>query len=297
MQELNQEKQVEHSAPTLKETVESTVVSEDFSPNNPPWNSAIAFVFWLLSVFFIAVVPMVILLPFALGQNINVSDQSAFTEFLKTPKAIFVQVVSVIPAHILTLILAWVIVTKGRKYSFFKMLGWKWKGFNWWKCLLILFGIFVVAAVTSNFFPEQDNDFLKILRSSRMTVFAVAFLATFSAPLVEEVVYRGILYSAFQKTFNIPVAVVIVTILFSIVHVPQYLGSPSTIFLIFVLSLVLTLVRVKYDNLLPCIILHFFINGIQSVGLLLEPYLPVPENINALPETASFIIFSLKHFL
>lgn len=297
MQEFNQAKQNEHNTPEFEETSQTAEVLEEPTPNNPPWNSGIAFLFWLLSVFFIAVVPVVVLVPYALSQNISVSDQAAFTEFLKTPQAIFVQVTSVIPAHILTLIVAWMIVTRFRKHSFFKTLGWKWNGFNWWKCLLILVGIFIIAAVTSSFFPEQDNDFLKILRSSRMTVFAVAFLATFTAPLVEEVVYRGIVYSAFQRTFNIPIAVIIVTILFSIVHVPQYLGSPSTIFLIFVLSLVLTLVRVKYDNLLPCIILHFFINGIQSVGLLLEPYLPVPENINSFPETASFIILSLQHLL
>lgn len=297
MQEFNQEKQNEHNTPEFEQILQTSEVIEEPTPNNPPWNSGVAFLVWLTSVFFIAAVPVIILLPFALSQNINVSDQSVFTEFLKTPQAIFVQVVSVIPAHILTLIVAWMVITKFRKHSFFKTLGWKWNGFNWWKCLLILLGIFIIAAVTSSFFPEQDNDFLKILRSSRMTVLAVAFLATFSAPLVEEVVYRGVLYSAFQRTFSIPIAVVIVTILFSIVHVPQYLGSPSTIFLIFVLSFALTFVRVRYDNLLPCIILHFFINGIQSVGLLLEPYLPVPDNLNTLPETASFIVFSIKHIL
>jgi len=37
----------------------------------------------------------------------------------------------------------------------------------------------------------------------------------------------------------------------------------------------LTLVRVRAKSLLPCIILHTAINGIQSVYLILEPYLGV----------------------
>ncbi len=63
----------------------------------------------------------------------------------------------------------------------------------------------------------------------------------------------------------------VVTLLFAIVHVPQYWGSPATIVLICILSLVLTLIRVQTGNLLPCIIMHTIFNGIQSVVLLIQP--------------------------
>ena len=63
-------------------------------------------------------------------------------------------------------------------------------------------------------------------------LYTVAFLAVFTAPFVEEVIYRGILYSALQRTTGTVLAVVIVTLLFAAVHVPQYWGSPSTIMLL-----------------------------------------------------------------
>ena len=131
---------------------------------------------------------------------------------------------------------------------------------------------------------------MKILRSSRSAVYVVAFLATFTAPLVEEVVYRGVLYSALQKSFGVWVAVLLVTFLFALVHVPQYYPSYSTIFLICLLSLILTLVRVRTANLLPCIVLHTVFNGVQSLVLVLQPLL----NFDDSSKQAAFIINFLK---
>ena len=186
-------------------------------------------------------------------------------------------VLAVIPAHIFTIIVAWFIVTKNKKFSFKQTLGWSPDNFRWFYYILILVGFFAIAGVVNYFIPEQDNDLLRILRSSRTVVYIVAFLATFTAPLVEEVVYRGVLYSAIQRSIGVKGAIAIVTALFALIHVPQYWGSPGTIILICLLSLVLTLVRVSTGNLLPCIILHTIFNGIQSLFLVLQPFLP--ENI------------------
>ena len=100
----------------------------------------------------------------------------------------------------------------------------------------------------------------------------VAFMATFTAPLVEEVVYRGILYSALQRSVGVSTAIGITTLLFALVHLPQYYPSVSTMILLTLLSLVLTLVRVKTHNLLPCVILHTIFNAVQSLALIAQSY-------------------------
>ncbi len=262
----------EYTAPILKEKTETALVSP--TPNNPPWNSLTAVGVWLASVAFILVFRNILLLPYLLKQNIDFANQTAILEFAKNdPTAVLLQIVATIPAHLLTLLLAWLVVTRFKKFSFRQTLGWEKGGFAWWYYPLILIGIFAVSAIVSYFVPEQDNDMMRILRSSRAAVFAVTFLATFTAPLVEEVIYRGIMYSAFQRTFGVASAVFIVTLIFAAVHFYQYWGSPSTIFLIVFLSLFLTLVRARTKNLLPCIILHTLINGIQSLILILEPYI------------------------
>ena len=270
----------------LSETPPAPIVP---MPDNPPWNSGTAIGVWVASFIFIAVVPLFFILPYAVANNVNFADTQALTKFLlDNPTAVLLQVLATIPAHVFTVLLGWLVVTRFRKFSFRKTLGWEKGGFEWWYYPLILFGIFGIAALVNYFFPQQDNDMLRILRSSQAAVFAVAFLATFTAPLAEEVVYRGILYSAFQRTFGVAPAVVFVTLIFAAVHFYQYWGSPSTIFLICFLSLILTLVRVFSKNLLPCIILHTLINGVQSVVLVVQSFAP-PEESGAPEQTASII--------
>ena len=264
----------DYNAPLKKQLDSLTAESAKSSPDNPPWNSWIALLVWLASVFFIAVVPSIGVLIYLASTGINLNDSAKITGAIQNdPTSLLVNVICVIPAHILTLLLAWLVVTKSRKYSFREMLGWEWGGFRFLHLLGIVVGFFIFAAILGYFVPEQENEFLKMLRSSRTIVFVVALIATFSAPIVEEVVYRGVLYSAFQRTFGVAAAVSLVTILFAAVHVPQYYPSYASIFVICLLSLVITLIRVKSGNLFPCIVLHTIFNGIQSLLLIIEPYL------------------------
>ena len=246
---------------------------------------------WLASVAFILFIPAFFLIPYIASQGTPLSDSQAIIEFAKSDQtAVFLQILAIIPAHILTLLVAWLVISRGRKFSFRDTLGWEKGGFKWWHYVAILVGFFVIAAIVGSAFPEQDNDLLRILKSSRSAVYIVAFVATFTAPAVEEIVYRGILYSAFERLGGVTVAFVLVTLLFALVHVPQYYPSYSTIFLLTLLSVVLTLVRVKSNNLLPCIILHTLFNGFQSVMLILEPYIQK----EATPEQAAAILYLFK---
>ncbi len=246
------------------------------SPNNPPWNSGIAVLVWFISVVLIVVLPLIAIGIYIVSKGLQFTDQEQLVNLLKTDvNASILQIAAIIPAHILTLLMAWAVITKFNKFSFREMLGWKFNNFRIWHIAAIIIVIFVIAGSLSAYFGEQDNELLRILRSSRTAVILVAILATFTAPIVEEVIYRGILYSALQRTVGVWFAVFAVTMLFAIVHVPQYLGDFVSISMICLLSLILTLVRVWTKNLLPCIILHFVFNGIQSLILILEPYINV----------------------
>lgn len=250
----------------------------NFSPNNPPWNAWGALGVWFASVLFILVLPSLFVLPYLAKQTFGFSDGAQMQEFVQTdPTAIILQLSAVIPAHLLTILLGWFVVTNFRKYSFKEMLGWEWNGFKVWHSVVIFVFFYIVAIGLMQIFGDVENDFERMLKNSRTAVYFVAFFATFTAPFVEEMVYRGLLYSAFQRKFGVILAVVFVTLLFTIVHVPQYslnqVPDYASVITILLLSLTLTLIRAKTDNLLPCIILHTFVNGIQSAMLIAEPYL------------------------
>jgi membrane protease YdiL (CAAX protease family) len=256
------------------------------TPDDPPWNVLTAFAVWIVSVLFILIIPAIFLLPYLLSLNPPITDSEQIREFATTdPTSIFIQIAAIIPAHILTLVLTWLVVTRRRTFSFRKTLGWKSGEVKIWHYILILAVFFCIAAIVGHYYPEQENDLLRILRSSRNAVYIVAFMATFTAPIVEEVVYRGVLFSAFQRTLGVPVAFLVVTFLFAIVHVPQYYPSYSTIFLLVILSVTLTFLRVWSKNLLPCIILHTMFNGAQSILLVIQPWIErtnTPEQIGSI---------------
>jgi membrane protease YdiL (CAAX protease family) len=283
------------AAPLPNEKVISNVPFP--SPDNPPWNGWVAAGVWLASVFFIFIFPAIFLIPYVLTQGIKLSDNARLVEFAqKDPTAILLQLISVIPAHVFTLLLAWLVVTRFNKYSFREVLGWKMGGFRIWHVVAVVVFFYVLAIGLTLVFGERDNEFLKMLKSSRAAVYLVAFFATFTAPLVEEVVYRGILYSAFQRSVGVVYAVAIVTLMFAAVHVPQYSNGLNpdfvTIFVICLLSLILTLIRVRTGNLLPCVLLHTVFNGSQSVLLIVEPYLE--ELSKKPPEQAAFFFEFFK---
>ncbi len=257
------------------------------TPNNPPWNVPTAIGTWVLSILAIIIFPAVFIVPYFL-----MNRQISLEAFQTDPTAIFLSLLAVIPAHIFTLAVAWLVVTKFNKFSFKETLGWDWGGFKWWYFPVIIITFFIFAAIVETFLPEQDNELMRILRSSRSAVYVTALLATFTAPVVEEVIYRGILYSALQRSIGVVWAVTFVTAAFAGVHFLQYWGSPGTIVLICILSLILTLIRVRTKNLLPCIVLHFIFNGIQSLVLILQPFLP--ENLGGAQEQATSVIHFFK---
>lgn len=261
------------------------------NPNDPPWNSGIAFLVWIGSVLLIFLVPGLILTPYLLysgAQSMNRHEMADFA--VKDPTAVLIQIAAIIPVHLITFAMCWIVVTKNRKFPFLKTLGWRSGGVRWWHYIAILVAFFTFAGVVGHYLPEQENDLLRILKSSRAAVYLVTFLAVFTAPFIEEVVYRGVLFSAFQRTAGTPTAILLVTLLFALVHFPQYYPSFSTMILLTVLSLILTLVRAKTNNLLPCVILHLIFNLLQSIALILNPEL-YPQTSLPLDQTACLMFF------
>lgn len=252
-----------------------------------------AFVVWIASVLLMIFVPTLFLFPYLFSQMGGAFDQSRVADLAtKDPTAVWIQVAAVLPVHLLTLLISWYVVTNFRKFPFLETLGWQSGNTRWWHYAVILIGFFAIMVTVGMLVPEQDNDLLRMLKSSKWALYTVAILAVFTAPLVEEVIYRGILYSAFQRSVGTVAAVALVTFLFALVHVPQYWPSYSTIFLLTLLSLILTLLRVYSGNLLPCIILHTLFNAFQSSLLIAEPYLNVPASPTA--EQAMIILFGHK---
>lgn len=210
---------------------------------------------------------------------------------------IVMAVASILPAHLLTIGIAWAIASRLGRFSPIKTLGFGWpENFGLWKSVGLAIVLIVVAMGLLYSFGGADTQLDRILRSSRAAALLMAFLATVTAPVMEEVVYRGLLYSALQRWTGAIGAVALVTLIFAGLHVWQYWPNFGAISAILLLSLALTVVRARTGRLLPCYVIHLVFNGIQSVIIVAEPYLrSVIETPQ--PEAAPAIIHFLTRFL
>jgi len=248
------------------------------TPDNPPWGVLAAVGVWLASVLLLAFLQIFAVIPYALSQGL---DAQAVAEFISTDKtAILLSLVAVFPAHLLTLALVWAVVTRFGKMPFWHTLGWSWsENFGLWTSVALAVGLLILGAVLTKIFGAQETALEQMLNSSYAARLTIAALATFTAPLVEETVYRGVLYSALQRRIGAMWAITGVLILFTLVHVPQYYQNLSVVVTVGLLSLALTLVRARTGKLLPCVVIHLIFNGIQSLIIVFEPFK------NLLPET------------
>lgn len=240
-------------------------------PDNPPWSLLQGFLTWLLSVALLFL-PQLFALPYVASRY---HDARPTLEMLLADKTfILIIVCGILPAHGLTLLVAWSVVTRFGRLSLAKVLGWSWRpNFGIWHSVGLAIILFMVAMVIIYKFGGQETDLERILRSSRAAALITAFIAVTTAPLVEEIIYRGLLYSALQRVIGRLLAVAVVASMFAGLHVLQYWPNAGAIGAITLLSLVLTVVRARTGRLLPCFVIHLAFNGIQSLIIVFDPYL------------------------
>lgn len=272
--------------PLLAEEPTASVTSPPVGPNNPPWGFGSAFLVWLFSILVQFIMQIVIFAGYLIYSGWNPTSPDAGTSLstLAMDKtSIFLQILSLLPAHLLTFVLVWLIVTQSGKYPFFRTIGWEWPGRFWpWLSLglgVVLFGAGMVVANLVG--AEKTTTLEQIINSSLAARYTIAFLAVFTAPFIEEFIYRGVLFGAVHKLAGSIVAGVTTLGLFTLIHVPQYWPNFGVLAAVGFLTVALTVIRAKTGRLLPCVVIHFVFNGIQSAYLVIEPHLsrtvPIPE--------------------
>lgn len=90
----------------------------------------------------------------------------------------------------------------------------------------------------------------------------IFFGAAIVAPVVEELLFRGMLYRYLRGRMGVPVAVILSSAIFAAVHFILILMP-----ILFVTGVALALVTERYKSILPSIALHALNNGIAVIAL------------------------------
>lgn len=266
-------------------------------PNNPPWSVGQALLTWVMSVVLLLVVPVLAVIPYVLYRTMVYGSDNPET-LLADKNFIFISILGIFPTHLLLFGMIWLVVTKGGRRPFWQTLGWSWpENFGPWKSVAWALGLLAVGLLMTRLFGGGETQLDQLINSSYRTRVATAILAVATGPLVEELLYRGLLYAALQKTLGMLWAVTIVSGLFAAVHVFQYYNNLGVIAVIGLLSISLTLVRARTGRLLPSFVMHLVFNGIQSVFLVLQPVVQKLQQGTEQKAAASYIIEGISRHL
>lgn len=242
-----------------------------------PWlEVVVAFLVWLGSFFLLALTPLVIALPYLV--NTWMKHGPPRPETLATDKTLIViSIAGTMVAHLLTLGLIWFVATRAGRRPFLKSIGLQWPSnispvVGTLLCCLIATVLLVIGWALTTALGGSKTQLDLIVESSMVARFITALAAVATAPLVEELIYRGVLYSAIERAAGVGIAVAVVTLMFAGVHVFQYSNNIGVIAVITMLSLALTIIRAYSGSVFPPFIVHLVFNGIQSLFLVLAPF-------------------------
>ncbi len=123
----------------------------------------------------------------------------------------------------------------------------------------------MILSVATQFFGEEETWMLRIFTLSPLHQFMMVAAIIFAAPVIEEIIFRGFLLNAGigYGPNGKYIAILITSLLFALVH-SQY-HSPVTFIMIFVMSVIFCLVRIKTNSLIAPIVLHTLYNGIHML--------------------------------
>lgn len=247
-------------------------------PAKAPWLTAwqdvgVSFGVWIASVILLLVVPAIYALPYLVLRIVKFGPPTP--EALSTDKMlIFFSVLGILPTHMLTFVIVWLVITYGGRRPFWENIDFAWPrnmspAVATLVSVLVATLLFFLAIGVTSLYGERKTDLDILIESSIYTRLATAFVAVATAPIVEELIYRGLLYRALEKAAGMGVAIALVSLLFAGVHVFQYRNNIAVITVITLLSITLTVTRAVTGKLLPAFIIHLVFNGIQSVFIVL----------------------------
>ena len=266
------EEHAEPPQPRFEQAVQPTP-----APGGAPWVEVLISIgVWILSVVLLLLVPVICAIPYVIYRIVKFGPPTA--EALTTDKTlIFFSVLGILPTHLLTFALVWAVVSYAGRRPFWKNIDFEWPersspAMVTLICVLTAAILFLLAWGVTYFYGERKTDLDLLIESSIWTRFATAFVAVFTAPLVEELIYRGVLYRALEKAAGMAIAIPVVALLFAGVHVFQYRNNIAVIVVITLLSITLTVARAVSGKVLPAFIIHLVFNGIQSVFIVLGAF-------------------------
>ena len=224
--------------------------------------------FWMTCVWFLvyllitqALLSAVVLLGFAWQADLPLSISTV--RHLADDTQLLIQISLMVNLLSLPLIALMVFSKKGsswrdymawRRVSIWRVIGW---------CMLCLFAVYLTG-VAHQLLGWPESDFMAKMALVGSPV-ALVLAVVIAAPIFEELVFRGFMYSGFERSLGALPAVLLTSMVFAMMHF-QY--NYYELLHIFVLGLVLAWARMRTQSLWTPIAMHAVNNGLAIMTVL-----------------------------
>jgi membrane protease YdiL (CAAX protease family) len=131
----------------------------------------------------------------------------------------------------------------------------------------------ITVLVISSLLPQPADSPLEKLLTTTPSIVLFAILGIALAPALEEIIFRGFIFSVLDDLYGSKAAVPVTAILFAVLHMSQLLGNWAAIAAILLVGYAFTIVRHRTGSVIPCIIMHTAYNSMifaaQAIATLL----------------------------
>ena len=190
------------------------------------WGTGTGLLVWIVSFVLTLGIPLVFGLAYLMMKMIQTRQPPTEEALTQDVALALISIGAMLPAHLLTLLICWLVVTSGGKRPFLQTISWGRPSLLEWIYAIALAGLMTGAAIVfEKLLPHRETGLEKLLKLGYSVRVMVAALAVLTAPLVEEVVYRGVLYAGIERDWGKSAGVVVVTFLFAAVHALPILGK------------------------------------------------------------------------
>lgn len=242
---------------------------------NPVWSGwDVLIIAGLTFVLTFVIVPVLIVL----GAHTFAYPHESWTEVARKPE---LAILSEFLAYIA--VAAYMIMLVEGKYHkpFWRAIRWDWERANPW--LLGLGTLTVSLDLLGHYLPmPKTSPFDEFFAHPRDAYLIAAFAVTVG-PLMEELLFRGFLYPALARRTGGTSAVLITSVLFGLIHYPQY-RSWAAVLIVMLVGVVLTAVRAATKSVAASFLVHVGYNGTLMVMAALAT-----DGFRHMPKAAIFL--------
>ncbi len=118
--------------------------------------------------------------------------------------------------------------------------------------LAVFIPLFILIAIAAALGVEPPSDQAGQTKKALLGGFWPAFFLTcILAPIIEEILFRGMLFKALSRKYSIPISVLLSTIVFTVVHL-----DPVTAISVIPLGAYLCFMYIRLGSIIPGMVLH-----------------------------------------